>query len=640
MDNQIEFVPKCKNPDCGLEFNPYSFQLTVYLYGFFFLTGKKRGVLGFTCPKCMKTSIDTFSPKGIPWVWEKLSSRIEIENEDVNENGQPVLNPVLSFDPDLGYFSPFRLDDEICKKFNLTWCYFPTAPQNDPDFHDMLNMFLEENGLYDEDRLCTYVDGSNFLTTGGNIYWLKEEAIQNILNYEHENNIRIFPRYHYKTELLEKINVLLDTHYFSGVEVEKLKQELEKENSKAYEIIAKWTYEKNVNLQRCLDENGVQDTQSILTLIDAHQKLAAEDPKVTGAFLEVLLSDPMPIGNRLHEGYCDYLWAEKDPFYDPKLLLTGKDSKADGKKFYPMPDHFPNKLEDSERIGQEREKHSKMVRAVRENATKTYVQEFLTSELVPFLKDYEELVRSNSFSYAQIWNEKQSYLDLFYKDVQTALRDEKPYAMYREGTAWKIVFDGKPFGGLKGIGFRWIYYIISNPGNKVYYRGLNALSDGKGKKKSIENQKEAVVFAEENELELSDDSVFAEKNEGLKGELSEYKKLYKKLSIEKEQAKAKGNIAKVDRKIHTINGVLKHLDESNVEYKIEGHELIFETGKIPETKYKKINDKIKKNYRDALSILNKTKGAKELWAHLSDSIQKGEGAFIYNPPEGIDWHLD
>jgi hypothetical protein len=440
--------------------------------------------------------------------------------------------------------------------------------------------------------------------------------------------------------LLEKINFLLDTHYFSGVEVEKLKQELEKEYSKAYEIIAKWTYEKNVNLQRCLDENGVQDTQSILTLIDAHQKLAAEDPKVTGAFLEVLLSDPMPIGNRLHEGYCDYLWAETDPFHNPKLLLTDKDSKAVEKKFYPMPDHFPNKLEDSERIGREREKHSKMVRVVRENATKTYVQEFLTSELFPFLEEYEELVRSNSFSYAQIWNLKQGYLDLLYSDVQNALRDEKPYAMYREGTAWKIVFDGKPFGGLKGIGFRWIYHIISNPGNKVYYRGLNALSDGKGKKKSIENQKEAVVFAEENELKLSDDSVFVGKNEGLLGDLLDYKKLYKKLSIEKEQAKAKGNIAKVDRKIHAINGVLKHLDDNDIKYKIEGHELIFETGKISETKYKKINDRIKKNFRDALSILNKTKGAKELWAHLSDNIQKDEGAFIYKSPEGIDWHLD
>jgi hypothetical protein len=408
----------------------------------------------------MKTSTDHFSPKGIPWVWQKLSSRIEIENEDVNENGQTVLNPVLSFDPDLGYFSPFRLDDEICKKFNLTWCYFPTAPQNDPDFHDMLNMFLEENGLYDEDRLCTYVDGSNFLTTGGNIYWLKEEAIQTILNYEHENNIRVFPRYHYKTELLEKINVLLDTHYFSGVEVEKLKQELEKENSKAYEIIAKWTYEKNINLQRCLDENGVQDTQSIFTLIDAHQKLAAEDPKVTGAFLEVLLSDPMPIGNRLHEGYCDYLWAEKDPFYDPKLLLTGKDSKADGKKFYPMPDHFPNKLEKSERIGREREKHSKMVRVVRENATKTYVQDFLVKNLVDFLEEYEERVRSNRFSYARVWNLKQSYLEGLKKAIVREFSVDALYVMKKEGKAWKMVFNGKEMNALTKIGFTYLYHLI------------------------------------------------------------------------------------------------------------------------------------------------------------------------------------
>jgi hypothetical protein len=64
------------------------------------------------------------------------------------------------------------------------------------------------------------------------------------------------------------------------------------------------------------------------------------------------------------------------------------------------------------------------------------------------------------------------------------------------------------------------------------------------------------------------------------------------------------------------------------------------SSKFKDERYHKINGKIKKNYRDALGVLKKTKEAEMLHAHFSKYIRSEDGAFIYEPPEDIDWHLD
>jgi hypothetical protein len=53
---------------------------------------------------------------------------------------------------------------------------------------------------------------------------------------------------------------------------------------------------------------------------------------------------------------------------------------------------------------------------------------------------------------------------------------------------------------------------------------------------------------------------------------------------------------------------------------------------------KKISDKIKKNYRDAMAIIKKLD--MDLYSYFSEHVRSEGGAFIYEPQEGIDWHLD
>ncbi|WP_020586681.1 hypothetical protein [Desulfobacter curvatus] len=298
-----------------------------------------------------------------------------------------------------------------------------------------------------------------------------------------------------------------------------------------------------------------------------------------------------------------------------------------------------------------------MAKLVQENSNKQYVQDFLRGHLLNFLGQYEKLIQSNKFSYADVWKLKKNYLVDLYKVVNKGLRDEVPYAMYCEGEGWKIVYDGESVSGLRGKGFQWIYYIISNPENKVHYRALHELSED-NKSPNEENEEKAFGEGEfegaikADQLSVSDASVLVNKSEVQKEELQTYSNLYEKLYLEKEEAVSKGEVTKVDRKLHEINGVLKYLDDKNIEYECDGSKLKFiskgttETKKVTEkqdhtgTKYKIINDKIKKNYRDALTKLKGIRKAKALHAHLLNSIRKEDGAFIYEPLEDIVWHLD
>jgi hypothetical protein len=87
-----------------------------------------------------------------------------------------------------------------------------------------------------------------------------------------------------------------------------------------------------------------------------------------------------------------------------------------------------------------------------------------------------------------------------------------------------------------------------------------------------------------------------------------------------------------------ISALLKYLDEKNIRYEIKDEKLNFPGLGFANTDYKIINDKIKKNYRDAMKKLKTLD--KSLHSYFSEHVRSEGGAFIYEPPEGIDWHLD
>ena len=81
MDKDIEVGPKCENKDCGQDFNNENTHLAVCLYGVFFLVGHEKGFIGFTCPRCLKTSLFGTSSHLILDAKKELTSRVEVLKE-------------------------------------------------------------------------------------------------------------------------------------------------------------------------------------------------------------------------------------------------------------------------------------------------------------------------------------------------------------------------------------------------------------------------------------------------------------------------------------------------------------------------------------------------------------------------------
>ena len=124
-------------------------------------------------------------------------------------------------------------------------------------------------------------------------------------------------------------------------------------------------------------------------------------------------------------------------------------------------------------------RHNEMIARVQENATKQYAQNFLKIRLVNFLEDYQRSIQENEFSYADIWQLKEIYLEDLYKEVLKGLSDDAPYVMKREGKAWKMVFNGKAISGLRQIGFSYLYHLICNPNEYFFHEDL-FIAAGKG----------------------------------------------------------------------------------------------------------------------------------------------------------------
>jgi len=644
MITDVQIAPECPHKGCGQVFNDINFRLAVYLNGVFFLVKPEKGIIGFTCPKCQNTIINSASYNDVLKIKDWLDNTfIDIVSCTENEKGEVLLNPKISFEPTLNYLSPFMLSSGVLHEFGID--FFGSTYMDDVSISDEILNHINETKPELKDRYCSFVgDSIKPISMFRTVFWFDEKKISNCLQYENDHGVRIFPRYHYHTGLIESVNSLLEFNYFMGKTFEQAKADHEKENSEALEAINAYAEETNQNYKKLVKESGLNDSQVLIKIIEQNQDRIANDPIIPAKFLKILTSGPAPIENLLTEGVCDYLWSEVKPF----------ENRDFPESFVDEIDDITLKIQTHEKF----DKHVKMVKLVRENQNKQYVQDFLRANLVEFLERYEDQIQSNMFSYADVWRLKESFQKKLFKATNIGLMNDMPYAMHREGEGWRIVFNEKPFSGLRGKGFHWIYYIISAPGKKVYYRTLHAQFGDKKQNEDAIEKKDSEGVIQADQLSISDDVVYSNRNEAELENRQTYEKAYRQLSLEKQEAHSKGHSAKVDRKINEISGFLKYLDDKNIQYDLEGYELKIKSRNITATedstdtkdsadtkdstgtKYKIINDKIKKNYRDAMGKIKSIREAKELHNHFSKHIRSEGGAFIYTPSENIKWHIN
>jgi len=201
--------------------------------------------------------------------------------------------------------------------------------------------------------------------------------------------------------------------------------------------------------------------------IGKRKKQIEIDFEKSGKFFGILISDPIELNPFMREPFknCDYLWIMKDPF-------SGKGMPEDFS--------FGNQPDEATKLSSDiRNNHKKMVDLIQKNFHKQYVQEFLKDNLIDFLEEYEGLIQSNPFSYAAVWELKESYLEGLYTATNKGLSSESPYVMKREMDAWIMVFNNiKSEKLLRGIGFAYIYYLLCNE-NEYYYHSELLPESGK-----------------------------------------------------------------------------------------------------------------------------------------------------------------
>ena len=459
MDFEKLNFNKCLTEDCNQQFTQDNIKLAIWLYGVILLIKNENddpiGYVGVTCPKCLKTNFYEGSAQDIHLFKSYLSSQLEIMKLGVSEDGNRTIETINSFEPSLRYYSPFCLNREAINKIEVISAGY-SQPEENPHFSDQFQSYINVEMPELQKQFCSYI-ADNDKPMGGfsSILWFKNEDISNLLAYENEKQIRVFPRHIYQTDLISKIDSLLEIHYYMGKQFDQAKEDHKKNRQADLEDLKAYTRENNLNYENITEGNGLNGPQALINIIEENQKRIAKDPKISGMFLDVLISDPFPLGNSLIQNKCDYLWAKVDPFQNED-----------------MPEYFINDIgiegfKDS--IKDMKAEHFKMVARIQENYTKQYVQEFLKDNLVDFLEEYEDLIQSNSFSYADIWRLKESYLEGLYKTILKGLSEVAPYVMKREMDAWKIIFNNiKTEKLLIGVGFAYVYYLLCNE-NEYYY---------------------------------------------------------------------------------------------------------------------------------------------------------------------------
>jgi len=557
-------ISECQFDGCTQRFNQDSIKIAVWLYGVVFLHEEKQfeiadkifleateheklkmdqetvGFIGITCPKCLKTSLYKKSIKEIKEFKTFLSSWSLPDKKDKDTaQSSNWMTELISMN--LRYYFPFDQSGTLLKA-SCIYEYSYDEQIADFEFSQEAGMAVIEADKDLQNTFCTYSIKDEVEPLGNHIdiYWFDNEKIAEITRYENEKEGSIFPRYHYSHDLMERIDSLLKYNYFDGKQIDQVlvaTEELMKTDIGKYEFY----YRRKERIEKQKRQNEID----------------FETPK---SFFEILTSNPVELKPFMGEPLknCDYLWIKRNPF-------SGKGMPIDF-SFGNQPDEYAEIAAELKSI------HEKMVDLVRENYHKQYVQEFLKDNLIDFLEEYEEFIRSNTFSYAAVWELKESYLKGLYKNTNKGLRDEKPCSIHSEGEGWRIRFENVTKSYKNDLGFMWIYMALLHQGKPVYYSSLNDTYDTKPAQ--VRSDDEVINYMKyKEELSINHGGNLTKQYYSDKKTLSDYTKRIETMLIALESAESKGETDQFVDLQDELDEFIEDLKKSEVEYETEGYEI-------------------------------------------------------------------
>ena len=577
---------------CGQPFNQFSMNIAILLYGVAFLSKDKdaynQGYVVITCPGCMKN--------------------ILIKCEDLSGLYKSIITIVgpdgIKQDAELWYSS---LRPELKNKEIAKITYAENIFEEDRDVSELSNFQQLDRAmgitreLPDQNLLSSYsirfgVPLNYYGRRHGNqwpvvlVAWVKLDELKKLVDLENSEKNNLIPRYYYKSDWLKRINdfcwnhYLFDRHAVDWREVEESYDGVEfLDPSEIFDT----------------DENGQLTDDSLGLVLDAKIE-KANDP--APEFLEILRDDSTPwqkMDNAINQYYED-VWKTPLPYYD-KSMPTGP-SEYDIKAF---------KNDRQENI------RRRYLQKISKYSDEPFVSHFLSDNYLGFIKEYLEAIQQQGFSYGVLWNLKLNYMERLAETINKGLVLNCPYALYKEGPTWTMIFNGKAIRGLRNKGFLYIAYLIDKKKEQVKIMELAKLD----KSELIEKKPDHEAFSYDSGFE----NIIIEKiDHKAKALLDDEKKRLEQTLEEAEQT----------HDTMLINGAQAKLDEF-MKYYFEAvgykgkQKLLADSGK-------KAKEKITKSIERAI---------KELEKHDSEAFNHFEKAIkpvntykpMYYPVPDIDW---
>jgi len=302
----------------------------------------------------------------------------------------------------LRYFSPYASSPEsIPDRYKFVTKYGSHV------FDGEVHLSLQEMWPDDEPELYhTYIYklgpcmGSYFYNL-----WMSDDQIQKLLSIENEQLTSMLPRYMFKSELLKEIERFCWIYKYQ----------------EAY-------FKKENEYFRRFDSTPLIDNNSFDISYDFHN---------------ILTTRPNPwLGKLQNNKAIVSAWKQSGPFFGAELLPIRHEKTI-------------------ESYGVE-ELDENIFDVLKENFSKEYSQFFLTETAKPYIEEYTSIIDQPNWSYLDIWELNNRYINNYYKAIKFGISNEHPYAFYENGGTWTIIFDGKPITGLDHPGFILINYLILN----------------------------------------------------------------------------------------------------------------------------------------------------------------------------------
>ena len=603
-------------PHCDQHYSEETLKIATFLYGAFFLEGKETAYIGITCPSCLKTIYKKNEVQNINVTLINLSSPIDLGDSQL--------------DPDLRYFSSTRTFHKKIPEIEM-FDIHPYGFYTTPNFseEELLGLLKhqEENPDLAEEYLCSFISGGppnmGYFCL---VLWFNPEEIDRLVKIENEDRIKIFPRYYYKCSLIEEVNKFCWENYLYERNLIDSMRNFEecKENFTKNLKFAGFNSDK---VEELCEINLGAELATMNYYIEQFRDKKAENFSIFSKFFEIIVSDPNPWNLPFsHYDSLKDFWKTKFPFLGktisesfPNLILAEFEKKLD-----------PNA-------------HKKMVDEIKPKLTKGYVQDFLSKNYLSFIKDYVDLTQTPFFSYADLWELKEKYLNSLYNHVKKEGIHESKYVFYPEGESWRITYNGKTTGGYTGTGFKYLYYLISNQFKSFGHDDLDLL-DG------VEVREMKKYFEFEKDPEDDSDPLVAvgsgsRTRAGSKPKKADYEKpefhhrdmisrsSIQKLKIYREKLNQELDEAEDENDLPRIEKIKEELDVFNSQF----YKYFKKGGGIKKFKgdSKKVRDKINVSIRRALDRVQKNDY--NAWQHIETSLDRDKGMLSYRPDTDIDW---